>query len=106
MKSLLRFVIAYVLLSGVLGLLALVSSFPARPSSWVGWAVLFALVIPVNLAGELVGEVLHRNRVARAVARRTEGSGFSWLRLAYLLLAGLVIAAALLGVILLVSPNV
>jgi hypothetical protein len=105
MKSLLRFVIAYVLLSVVLGLLALVSSFPARPSSWVGWAVMFATVIPVALAGELVGEVLHRNRIARAVAQRTESSGFSWLRLGYLLLANLVIAAAVVGVILLVSSN-
>jgi hypothetical protein len=105
MKSLLRFVVAYVLLSAVLGLLALVSSFSARPSSWVGWALMFAMVIPVTLAGELVGEVLHRNRVARAVAQRTEGSGFSWLRLGYLLLAGLVIAAAVVGVSLLVSPN-
>jgi hypothetical protein len=102
MKSIVRFVVAYVLLSVVLGLLALVLSFPARPSSWVGWAVLFALVIPVTLAGQYVGELLHLNRVARAVARRTDGSGFSCLRLGYLLVAGLVIAAALVGVSLLV----
>jgi hypothetical protein len=105
MKSILHFVAAYVVLSVALGLLAVVSSFPLRPSSWVGWAALFALAIPVTLAGGFVGALLHCNRVARAVAQRTEGSRFSWLRLGYLLLAGLLIAAAVFGGSLLVSPN-
>lgn len=96
MKTVLRFVASYVAMSLLLGAVALLSSFPQRPSTWQGWLALFTLIIPITFVVEAVGEVLHRNRVAGAVARHTEGRAFSWLRLAYLLVAGLVVAAAVL----------
>lgn len=55
MKPALRFAAVYVVLSAVLGGLALLQSFPARPTSWVGWLLLFALVLPVTVAAEFVG---------------------------------------------------
>ena len=105
MKSVLRFVAIYFLLSAVLGAVALVSSFPAWPSSWLGWLGLFALVVPLTLAGELVGESLHRNQIARAVERRTQSKRFSWLRLGYLLAVGLVVVAAVVSINLVFSPG-
>ncbi|UCU98042.1 hypothetical protein [Acidovorax radicis] len=87
MKPAPKFVAAYVLLSAVLGGLALLQSFPARPTSWVGWLLLFALAVPVTIAAEFVGELIFRNPVSQAVERRTKEKSFSWLRI----LAGLVL---------------
>ncbi len=87
MKPALRFAATCVLLSAVLGGLALLQSFPARPSSWVGWLLLFALVVPVTIAAEFVGELVFRNPVSQAVESRTKDQSFSWLRI----LAGLVV---------------
>src|SRR3989338_6894918 len=101
MKSVLRFVGIYCVLSAALGAVALVSSFPARPSSWLG---LFVLVVPITLVGEVVAESLHRNRIARAIERRTQSKRFSWLRLGYLLSLGLVVAAAVVSINLAFSP--
>ena len=98
MKSVLRFVAIYFALSAALGAVVLVSSFPARPSSWLGWLGLFVLVIPLTLAGEVVGQSLHRNQIARAVERRTQSKRFSWLRLGYLLALGLVVAATVVSI--------
>ena len=106
MKSLLRFATIYIALSTVLGLLALVSSFPARPISAHGWLALFALALPLTLAGEFVGELLHRNRVARAVDERTQGKEISWMRIGYLLCIGLLVAAVVLGWVFLSSSRV
>jgi hypothetical protein len=93
MKTMLRFLVWYVALSAILCGMVLLSSFPQRPSSWHGWLALFVLIIPITLVGEGVGELLRRNRVTRAVERRTQGSGFSWLRLGYFLVVGLLLAA-------------
>jgi hypothetical protein len=97
MKPALRFVAAYVLLSAVLGGLALLQSFPARPTSWVGWLLLFALVVPVTIAAEFVGEVIFRNPVSQAVERCTKEKSFSWLRILVGLVVMLVVFAALFG---------
>lgn len=97
MKPALRFVAAYVLLSAVLGGLALLQSFPTRPTSWVGWLLLFALVIPVTIAAELVGELVFRNPVSQTVERRTKGKSFSWLRILVGLVVMLGVFAAVLG---------
>lgn len=86
MNRLLRIAAAYVVLSLVMGGLALLQGFPQRPTTWLGWALLFALVLPVTVAGELVGEFLFRNRLSQAVEQRTQPHGFSWLRIAYVLL--------------------
>ncbi len=80
MKALLRIAVVYVAISIALGALALLQSFPARPTTWVGWLLLFALALPVTLIGEFVGDALFRNPVSRAVERNTQGQAFSWLR--------------------------
>jgi hypothetical protein len=85
MNRLPRIATAYVVLSLVLGGLALLQGFPQRPTTWLGWASLFALVLPVTVAGEFVGELLFRNRMSRAVEQRTQQRSFSWLRIAYVL---------------------
>lgn len=95
MKPALRFAAAYVVLSAVLGGLALLQSFPARPTSLVGWLLLFALVIPVTVAAEFVGAIVFRNPVSQAVERRTKDKGFSWLRI----LAGLVVMLLVFAVV-------
>jgi hypothetical protein len=97
-KPALRFVAAYVLLSAVLGGLALLQSFPARPSSWVGWLLLFALALPVTIAAEFVGELVFRNPVSQAVERRTKHKGFSSLRVLAGLVVMLVVFAAVFGI--------
>lgn len=97
MKPALRFFAAYVLVSAVLGGLALLQSFPARPTSWVGWLLLFTLVVPVTIAAEFVGELLLRNPFTRAVDRRTKDKSFSWLRVLVGLVIMLVVVAAVFG---------
>lgn len=96
MRTVLRFAAAYVVLSAVLGGIALLQSFPGRPTSWVGWLLLFALVIPVTVAAEFVGALIFRNPVSQAVERHTKDKGFSWLRI----LAGLVVMLLVFAVVL------
>lgn len=96
MKAILRFAVLYVALCALLGGVALVSSFPQWPSSWQGWLALFVLIIPITLVGEGVGELLRRNQVTRAVEQRTQANSFSWLRIGYFLVVGLLVAGAVL----------
>ena len=105
MNRLLRFAAAYVVLSLVLGGLALVQAFPSRPTSWLGWLALFALVVPVTLAGEFVGELLFRNRLSQAVEQRTQQRTFSWLRIGYVLILFLPLFAGIIGLSLWLSPG-
>ena len=86
MNRLLRIATAYLVLSLVLGGLALLQGFPQRPNTWLGWGALFALVLPVTVAGEYVCQLLFRNRLSQVVEQRTQQRGFSWLRIAYVLL--------------------
>ena len=105
MNRLLRFAAAYVVLSLVLGGLALVQAFPRRPTSWVGGLALFALVVPVTLAGEFVGELLFRNRLSQAVEQRSQQRTFSWLRIGYVLILFLPLFAGIIGLSLWLSPG-
>ncbi|MEO6279932.1 hypothetical protein [Roseateles sp.] len=105
MKSALKFVLAYVLLSCLLGGLSLIQSFPALPTSWLGWLLMFVLVIPITLAGEFLGEVLFRNPVSQFVERRTKHRQFSWLRVLVALAGMLVALGAVLGLGHLISSN-
>jgi hypothetical protein len=98
MKTALRFFAAYVLLSAVFGGLALIQSFPDRPTSWVGWLLLFMFVLPVTMAAEFVGELIFdRNPVIQAVERRTKAKRFSWLRVLTALTLTLLVFAAVFG---------
>jgi len=97
MKSALKFAATYVALSAVLGGLALLQSFPARPASWGGWLLLFALVIPVTIATEYLGEGIFRNPVSQAVERHTKDKRFSLLRILVGLVLMLIVFAAVFG---------
>ncbi len=97
MKSALRFAAVYLLISAALGCLALLQNFPERPTSWIGWLLLFALVVPVTIAFEFVGEFIYRNPVSQVVERQTKDRRFSWLRILVGLVLVLVIFAVLFG---------
>ena len=97
MKRALRFSAVYVFLSAVLCCLALLQSFPARPTSWGSSLLLFALVVPVTIVGEAMGEILFRNPLTRAVERRTKDKSFSWLRILASLALMLALLAAVFG---------
>jgi hypothetical protein len=96
MKNLLRFLVICLVLSVVSVAMMLVYSFPDRPSTWLGWLTCFLLAIPLTLLGEFVGEMLQRNRLAQAVAQRTQHSGFSWMRICYMLVAALLVSSLLI----------
>jgi len=98
MKTMLRVVVAYVVISVVLGALALFLSFPARPTTGIGWLLLFALALPLTLIGELVGDALFRNPLSQAVEKRTQRRSFSWLRIATGLVVMLTACVAVVGV--------
>jgi hypothetical protein len=75
----------------------LLSAFPDYPRTVTGWLVFFALALPVTLVGEAIGEGLWRNRVARAIEERSAGQSFSWLRIAYGVVAMSLLFAAVWG---------
>jgi hypothetical protein len=83
----LRFLGIYLALSLVYGALLLLQILPVHPRSVLGWGILFALAVPVALVGELVGDILFRNPIARAVEKRTRGTKLSWARIGYALVA-------------------
>ena len=95
MKPALRIAAACALLSAVLGVLALLQSFPARPASCLDWLLLFALALPFTIAAEFVGELIFRSRVSQAVERRTKEKPFSWLRILAALAIMLLVVAVM-----------
>jgi hypothetical protein len=103
MKNTFRFVLIYVAISAMLGALILLQSFPARPTTWVGWCLLLVLVLPVSLIGEFVGESLFRNPMNQAVERHTRGKSFSWLRIAAGVVLTLIVCAGVVAANLLVT---
>jgi len=82
-ERVLTFVVLYLGLSTVLALVLLAGVFPHHPKTVVGWALLFALALPITLLGEFVGEFFWRNRIAQAIAARSSGVSLSVLRLGY-----------------------
>lgn len=103
MKPALRFLAAYVLLSALMGGLALLEVSPARPTSWIGWLLLFALIVPVAIAAEFVGELVLGNPITREVERRAKGKSFSWLRVLAALVIMLAVFAAAFGLMRLIA---
>lgn len=95
MKRILIFLAGYIALSALLAIVAVVTSTNSWPRTLSGWLLMLVLIIPVTLAGELVGELLFRNRLSQSVERHTQLSQFSWLRVGYMLLILLLFCAAL-----------
>jgi len=83
MERVLTFVVLYLALSTVATLVLLAGVFPHHPKTVVGWALLFALALPLAVVGELVGEFFWRNGIAQAIVSRSSGSSLSLLRLGY-----------------------
>jgi len=98
MERFLTFVSLYVALSIVLSLVLLAGIFPHHPKTVVGWALLFALVLPLTVVGEFIGEFVWRNRIARAIVSRSSGSSLSLLRLGYAFAVMLFFFALAVGV--------
>jgi hypothetical protein len=96
MTGVLRFAAVYCAISAVLFSLILVQEFPWKPSSISGWLALFFLVVPFCAGIELAGAFLLRNRVSQAIENRTAHRKFSWLRVGYFFLVGLVVACVLI----------
>ncbi|MFO1401723.1 MAG: hypothetical protein U1F30_11025 [Steroidobacteraceae bacterium] len=104
MKRLAQFTVVYLALSAVAAVGLLVSTFPWRPHTGLGWAVLFLAALPALLAIEWSGTLLsQRNRVAEAVERRTRGKAFSWLRVGFQLCALLLVVTAVFAATILVG---
>ena len=97
MKPALKFITVYISLSAVLGGLAWLQSFPTRPTSWLSWVLLFALIVPITFAAEFVGELIFSNPFNQAVERHTKNKNFSWLRIFAGVMLMLFVFAALFG---------
>lgn len=92
-----KLITIYIGLSVFLGLLWAILSYPNLPSTPVEWVWVFALALPLQLAGEFLGEILWKNKVTQLVAQKTAEKSVSLLRIFYLLLYLLVFAALLMG---------
>jgi hypothetical protein len=98
MHTVIRLVVTYIGLSVASGLGWIILSYPDTPSTTAQWLWLFALALPVQLAGEFVGELLWNNKASRLVEQKTAAKSFSLLRICYGLVLLLLFAGLLLGV--------
>ena len=94
----LRFLGIYTTLSLILGLLLLLQVFPWRPTTVVGWIGFFAVALPLTAAGEWLGDVVFENRMAQRLGS-TEPNSFSFLRIAYGVVAILMLVIVGLGIL-------
>lgn len=88
----------YVALSVLLGLIWVASTYPDIPATAGQWLWILALALPLQIAGEFLGERLWNNKVTRQMERKTAAKSFSLLRIAYgviyfLFFIGLLLAA-------------
>lgn len=87
MTRLARISAVYVGLSVIAAVGVLVGVFPKHPTTLNGWLLLLVLALPLTIAGELVGEMIWRNRLARAIESNTKGQSLSGFRMLYALVA-------------------
>lgn len=73
----------------------LMYAFPYHPETWREWGLLFVLALPIALLSQCVDWGVWRNPLARVVAHRSAHKEFSWLRIAYALVAMLLALAVL-----------
>jgi hypothetical protein len=97
MRRAIQFLLLYLGVSLLLALVWAITAFPHFPSTPAQGLWILVLALPVQLAGEFLGERLWNNRIARRVERSGAGAGFSWLRVGYGLMALLLVCGALLG---------
>jgi hypothetical protein len=71
MHTVIKLVATYIGLSVALGLGWIILSYPDTPSTTAQWLWLFALALPVQLAGDFVGELLWNNKASRLVEQKT-----------------------------------
>ena len=81
----------YIGLSVIAAMGVLIGVFPKHPTTLNGWLVLLVLALPLTIVGELVGEVIWRNRLAHAIESNTKGQSLSGLRMLYVLVAMLLV---------------
>jgi hypothetical protein len=94
MRAAIKFIGLYIGLSVFLGLTWAVFSYPDLPSTGTQWLMVFLLALPLQLAGEFLGELLWNNKLSRFVDRKTAAASLSFVRILYgvllmLLLIGL-----------------
>lgn len=97
--SLLRFVIFYLASSLLAGALALLNMFPWHPETPLGWLVLFGTALPIAAAGEWLGDLIFENRFSAQIGRNKAPGSISWLRVAYGLVAVLLVMAIAVGLV-------
>ena len=98
MSRLAKMIALYIGLSVIAAIGVLIGVFPKHPTTVNGWMLLLVLALPLTIAGELVGEVIWRNRLARAIETNTKDQSLSGLRMLYALIAMLLVFALVLGV--------
>ena len=91
MKRLLTIAGIYLSLSAVAAVGVLMGAFSKHPTTVNGWVLLLLLALPLTIVGELIGEVIWRNRIAHAVEENTTGQSLSGLRILYALVAMLLL---------------
>lgn len=99
MRGIFRFILGYLGLSAVFVVLWLIAFYPKYPKTISGWLLLFALVLPVEIASGYIFELLWKNRVSHYVELKTSQKEFSWLRVGYGLLHFGVIIGVVCGVV-------
>jgi len=81
MRTAIKLIGIYIGLSLVIGLIWAVASYPHMPSTSAEWLWVLVLALPLQLAGEFLGELLWQNRVTRFVQQRTAAKPFSVVRI-------------------------
>ncbi len=97
MRTVLKVLAIYVGLSVFLVLLWLGLGTGHLPATATHWLWLLVLAVPLQLAGELIGEGLRNNRATRFVEHKTAGKRLSVLRMLYAFLMILFFCGAILG---------
>lgn len=75
--------VTYVGLSVVIGLTWVLFSYPDTPSTALQWLCVFVLALPIQLAGEFVGELFWNSKATRFVEQKTAAKSFSLFRICY-----------------------
>lgn len=98
MRRVLKFLGCYIGFSLIAAIGLLLFSFPNYPKSPIGWGLLLLLALPLTLAGELFGDAVWRNPVAKNIELRTPKHCFSWLRISYVFISVLLIFGLAWGI--------